>query len=345
VCGRLRARADAARRLRCPASGALPAGGTQRGLPSDSRRGAAVAGPPTKHVGGTSPPRGGSDRPGVTVREAATTAQLGELVEAVGHGAAWGYASFALSKLLVFATITILARLLLPEQFGVVGYALAISGYLELAHDLGVGSALIARTEIDRPTASTAFFLSVAWGLLLTAVVFLGAPALGAFFGDARAVPVARALSPGFFLAALGSTHAALLYRGLAFGRRVVPDVVQVATRGVVSVAFALTGWGYWSLVVGQLAGQVSFCLCAWALHPFRPGLGWDRGSARWLLGFGTAVVASRLVAGLTSTSAFLIAGSELGAAALGLFTLGYRVPEVALLSSFTILSSVLFPF
>jgi O-antigen/teichoic acid export membrane protein len=184
----------------------------------------------------------------------------------------------------------------------------------------------------------------LAWGLVLTVAVYLSAPMIGELFGDARAVPVTRALSLGLLLNALGSTHAALLYRGLAFQRRIVPDVTQVVIRGVVSIALAIGGWGYWSLVVGQLAGQAGFCVTSWILQPFRPRLEWDRGAARWLLGYGSAVVGSQLVVGLGANSAFFIVASELGAVALGLFTLGYRVPEILLLSTFKVLSVVLFP-
>jgi O-antigen/teichoic acid export membrane protein len=262
----------------------------------------------------------------------------------VAHGAIWGYAALALSRLLIFGTTVFLARLLTPAEFGIVGFALVLIGYLEVAQDLGVGSALIARPHIDHETASTAFYLSAGSGLALSAVVFLGAPLLADFFGDARTELVTRVLSIGLLLSALGSTHAALLSRELSFGKRIVPDVIQVAIRGSVSIGLALGGWGYWSLVAGQLAGQTSFCLAALALQPFRPRLEWDRDAARWLLGFGSSLVGSRMALALESNMAFLIVGNLLGAAALGLYILAYRVPELVLLSSLTVLSRVLFP-
>jgi O-antigen/teichoic acid export membrane protein len=292
------------------------------------------------------PPR---SSPGVVERQPteltdAATQRRGELGQAALSGTAWAYASFVLSKLLVFGSTVILARLLSPADFGVVGYATAITGYLEVARDLGVGSALIARPNVDRRIASIAFQLSVGWGLLLAVAVYLGAPLLGDFYGDLRAVPVARVLSLGFLLSTLGSTHDALLYRGLAFNRRIVPDVVQALVKGVTSIGLAWAGWGYWSLVFGQLAGEASFCVVAWIMQPFRPRLEWDYLEGRWLLGFGSAVVASRLLWALLTSLSYLIVGSELGAAALGVFTLAYRLPSLALMSNYTILSAVVFP-
>jgi PST family polysaccharide transporter len=271
----------------------------------------------------------------------ATRRQLGR---AAVSGIAWGYASYVLSKLLIFVSTVILARLLSPESFGVVGFALIVIGYLDIARDLGVGSALIARPEADERDASMAFVISVGWGVALTVGVYLSAPLFGEFFGDPRAVGVTRVLAFGFLLSTLGSTHDALLYRGLAFNRRIIPDVVQALVKGVVSVALALADQGYWSLVYGQLVGQAAFCVTAWIMQPFRPRLVWDSAVGRWLLGFGSAVVMSRLVASLLTNLGFLVVGGVLGATALGVYTLAYRVPQLLLIQSFGILSTVLFP-
>src|SRR5436189_20084 len=112
-----------------------------------------------------------------------------------------------------------------------------LGGQRPRPRDLGIGAALIARPTVDRHTASTAFFISVAWGATLTAALFFAAPLLGDFFHDPRAIPVARVLSVAFLLSALGSTHDALLYRSLAFNRRIVPDVTQALVKGALSVA------------------------------------------------------------------------------------------------------------
>lgn len=271
------------------------------------------------------------------------TPEQPDLKRAVTGGVAWAYASYALSKLLVFGTTVILARLLAPEDFGIVGFALAVIGYLSVARDLGVGAALITRPQVDRRMCSTAFWTSLAWGLVLCLAVVLGAPLVGLFF-DERAVLVTRVLGVGFFLSTLGSTHDALLYRGLAFNRRIVPDVIQSLVKGVVSITLALVGWGYWSLVVGQLAGQASFCVAAWIMQPFRPRFEWDPAAGRWLLGFGSSIVISDLVVAILPNMGALVVGGELGATALGVFTIGQRIPELVLLNSFAIISTVLFP-
>src|SRR4051812_7282118 len=221
---------------------------------------------------------------------------------------------------------------------------MVVIGYLDIARDFGIGAALIARPTVDRRTASTAFFISVAWGATLTTALFLAAPLLGDFFHDARAVPVARVLSVAFLLSALGSTHDALLYRSLAFNRRIVPDVTQALVKGALSVALALAGLGYWSLVIGQLAGGVGFTVMAWVLQPFRPRLEWDLENTKWLVGFGSAVVGSRMLGALLSNLGYLVVGSTLGAAALGIVTLAFRVPDLTMTSTYAILSTVLFP-
>jgi lipopolysaccharide exporter len=167
---------------------------------------------------------------------------------------------------------------------------------------------------------------------------------LGDFYGDARAVPVAQALSLTLFFSALGSTHTALFYRSLQFNRRVVVDILLAGMKGSVSIGLAVAGWSYWSLVVGQLAGQVTYCAAAWVLQPFRPRFEWNGSAARWLLGFGTAILASRVLSSSVEVVGTLIVGSQLGSAALGIYTLGSRLPQLLLLTTFSILSTVLFP-
>ncbi len=105
-----------------------------------------------------------------------------DLGRAALSGVAWNYASFGLTKALAFATTIVLARLLTPLDFGTVGFALVVIGYLELTRDLGVGPVLIARSEVSHHTASMGFIVSVCWGIVLATTLFLCAPLLGRFF-------------------------------------------------------------------------------------------------------------------------------------------------------------------
>src|SRR5205823_14147091 len=134
--------------------------------------------------------------------------------------------------------------------------------------------------------AGEAFVLSVASGLAFFGLCWMLAPLTATFFHDPRVPALTRMLGFSFIFSGLGGVHAALLQKRLRFGRRFLPDLLQCLIKGVVSVALALHGVGYWSLVWGQLAGIAAATLASWYLLPWRPRLKMHWNSSRPLLGF-----------------------------------------------------------
>lgn len=260
---------------------------------------------------------------------------------------AWNYASFVAGKALAFLATAVLARLLTPADFGVVGLATLVVSFLDASKGLGLGAALIQRresTEAIGEVASTAFTLNLGFAVLLTSLAFASAPFAGGFFAEPRVVPLLRAVSLGFVLNALGTVHVVLLQRELQFHRKLIPDLGRTLTKGVVSVGLALAGTGAWALVVGQLAGAVAATALAWTVFPWRPALRVDRREVRALLGFGTTLSAQEAVFTLWSNADYLVVGKVLGPASLGLYTLAYRLPELLVLNALWVLAAVLFP-
>jgi O-antigen/teichoic acid export membrane protein len=260
---------------------------------------------------------------------------------------AWNYTSFVLGKGLAFLATAVLARLLTPVEFGVVGFATLVVSFLDATRGLGLGAALIQRredTETIGEVASTAFTLNLGLGVLLTGLAFASAPFVGGFFAEPRVVPLLRVLSLIFVLNALGAMHTVLLQRDLQFSKKLIPDLGRTIVKGVASVGLALAGAGVWALVVGQLAGAFAATVLAWTVCPWRPALGVDRRAARALLAFGSIMSAQEVVAGLWSNVDYLVVGKVLGPTSLGLYTLAYRLPELLVLNVLWVLAAVLFP-
>lgn len=266
------------------------------------------------------------------------------LAKATLRGAFWGYASNYSGKLLVFISTAILARLLLKEDFGVAGYALVVIGLLEVLEGLGIGPAIIYH-QTDPKKLDTAFWMGLAVGFTLFVLTwFVAAPLAGIFFQDARAVPITRVLGFEFIIGAFALVHAATLTKKLAFGRKFVPEMSRSASKGIASIALALMGFGAWSLILGHLVGVLVQTVAYWLVVPWRPAFHFQQKVARTFLSYGASVAAIDVLGILMLNMDYLVIGRFMGAAALGVYTLAFRVPELLVKQFCNIVGNVTFP-
>lgn len=258
-------------------------------------------------------------------------------------GTIWTYASHYGGKLLVFISTIILARLLTQEDFGIVGFALVIISFLDVLSDLGIGSALIYHRD-DPEAANTGFWLGLLTGIALFGLTWLIAPLAGDFFQDPRVIPITRALGISFPIDALGNVHDSLLRKNLAFRRKFLPDMAKMSMKGVISIGLALMGMGPWSLVGGQLAGSAVLVIAYWLTIPWRPQFRFGRSLVRPLLTYGLGIISLNAIAILLSNADYLFVGRLMGAAALGIYTLAFRIPDMLIIQFCTVVGRVLFP-
>lgn len=244
---------------------------------------------------------------------------------------------------MVFISTIILARLLSEEDYGVAGYALIVIGFLDVVQGLGISSALIYYRD-DLRRKNTGFWLGLGFGLFLFAATWLGAPLAGWFFRDPRATGVVRLLSLNFPLTALGAVHNALLRKELAFGRKFVPEFVRSLGKGVGSIVFALLGFGYWSLIMGQLVGTAVSIIAFWRVLPFRPSFQFDREVVPDLLKYGSGIVIVDILGALLFNIDYLLIGRFMTAAALGLYTMAFRLPDLLIKQFSGTIALVVFP-
>ena len=259
------------------------------------------------------------------------------------QGAAWHYLTFFSGKLMVLVSTAILARLLSPDDFGVVGYALTAISFLDVISDLGIGPALIFYPE-EKRTTSTGFWLNLIIGMVIFGITWLLAPLVGLYFQDNRVVTILQVIGFVYPLRALGDTHDAVLNKRLDFGRIFLPDLMQGLTKGLASVIFALLGYGAWSLIWGYLLGTLISSLTYWLTSPWSPSPIFSWQIARDLLRYGSKIIGVDIVAIFLVNLDYLLIGRYLGASVLGLYTIAFRLPDLLILQFARILSNVLFP-
>jgi O-antigen/teichoic acid export membrane protein len=266
------------------------------------------------------------------------------------QGAVWNYSAFLVSKGLLFVATLVLARLLTPAEFGLVGMALLVITLLDILRDFGIGSALIYRQHDGAAAANMAFFLSGGIGLFLFLANLLLAPLAAGFFKTSGPQETAaltlllQVLGASLLFSSLGSVHDALLQKEIDYRRRMVPEVGRTLVKGVLSVVLALMGWGAWSLVIGQVVGEASATLLLWLVLPWRPSFNFERGLFRPMVSYGLQIMLSGGLGTLLSDVDYLIIGRLLGDTPLGLYTIAFRIPELLIKNLAQAVSTVAFP-
>ena len=268
----------------------------------------------------------------------------GQLSRRTTHGVLWSYGAFASSKLLTLLATAILARLLTPAEFGIVGFATVAITYLSIAQDIGLAGALIYERERPERAAHVVFSWNFVLGVMLFLAGMLLAPLAAQFFDEPEVAPLMRVLSLTFLIAPLGAVHLVLLQKEMDFRRKMFPDVGSALVKGVASIALAFAGFGVWALVLGHLAGTVVGVVLAWVVVKWRPRFAFDRDLTRSLLAFGLPLFLVDLIYVITGNIDYLVVGRVLGATALGIYTLAYRIPELLVLGVVSVLSRTMFP-
>lgn len=262
------------------------------------------------------------------------------------HGAtgiAWAYISFFGEKLIVFGTTAVLARFLVPEEFGLIAAVLLFLGIAEYLRDFGLRDALIFLGEADG-TSDTAFWLNVMLGVLLTAIVVLVSPAAGKLFEAPEFGQLLAWMSPFFLISSLGSTHEAILQRRLLFARRYAVDFLAALVKGVLSLVLVVGGLGIWGVVYAFLAGAVVRTAGRWIALSWRPRVRLEATQARALLGYGKSIVVVTLIDVPLLMADQIAITLLLGQTALAYYYIATRIPDVAIMHVNLVATRVVFP-
>src|SRR5256885_2569533 len=203
------------------------------------------------------------------------------------RGILWAYGSYVGGRLLVLVATAILARLLDPDDFGVVALALVFTGLLYTIRDFGVTQALIVVPEEELPAkADSVFAFSVLLGVALSALIVAISPLAAHFFHEPQLKSLLPLLGLSFVTRSFGTTHYALAQRWLDFRSRTAAEFADVFIRGFASIGFAIAGFGAYSLVLGYVIGELALSVTMWVLVPWRPHLRLERRQLTPLLGF-----------------------------------------------------------
>ncbi len=235
-------------------------------------------------------------------------------------------ASQAISIAIQLASTVILARLLSPDDYGIIAMVMAITAFAGIFRDLGLSSAAVQKKDLTRAQQSNLFWLNVAMGTVLTAIVAAASPLVAWFYGQPELTLVTIALSFTFVIGSLGTQHGARLVREMQFGRRAVAAISGSIAGLITSVTLALQDFAYWALVWGLLSAGITTTVLLFILSPFRPALFSRNAGIREMLGFGANVTLFELVNYFHRNLDNVLIGKFWGTDALGLYSRAYQL-------------------
>src|SRR5436309_7970573 len=201
------------------------------------------------------------------------------------------------------AYIMVLARLLVPQDFGLVAMVTTIMGFLRIFQDAGLSTVTVQRQEITHAQVSNLFWVNLTVGSAISLLVAASAPVVAWFYREPRLTDITLVLSVTFLLASSAVQHVALLNRQMRFGVIAVIDVVSMLAGYLTGVGMALWKYGYWALVFANVVQVVIKLVLAWSISRWRPRL-LSRKTETWhLLRFGANITAGSLMYSLARSA------------------------------------------
>lgn len=217
-------------------------------------------------------------------------------------------------------SMVILARLLNPVDFGLVGMVTAFTGVLVLFRDFGLSAASVQRAEVTEAQKSTLFWINLATGAFLMLLAICAAPVVSRFYHEPRLVWVMATVSVGFLVNGAGVQHSALLQREMRFTALAFIEVLSLVVSNGLAVTMAKLGYGYWALVGMTIAAPLTTTVGAWVATAWIPGPPRRGIGIRSMMQFGGTVTLNSLVLYLTYNLVNVLLGRFWGATAIGIY-------------------------
>lgn len=267
------------------------------------------------------------------------------LAKTVRRGAVISALALGITTLLSIVSTIWLARLLSPVEVGIYTGATILITFIIQSSQGGMRLALVQREHDVEDTADVVFYATTALGLLGSIAALVAAPVLGLLFHSDLVTAVAISTAGLVLLESLTQVPDGLMQRRFNFLRKLVVDPSRAVAYMTVSVALAASGFGVWSMVIGQYSGVIVWLIASWLLARWRPG----RGRPSWQLWrevarFAYPLLIANVVQYVSETARMALAGRVLGQAALGNYRYGLRLGQLPGLAVFEIGSYVLFP-
>lgn len=259
-------------------------------------------------------------------------------------GVGWSAADALLGQGVTFIVGLVLARLLSPDEYGLIGICLIFTTVLNGIVDSGFSNALIRKKEVTDEDYNTMFVTNMAISIVLYVLLFISAPLVSDFFHRIELTALVRVTGLILFLNALSITQVTILTKNIDFKTKTKASLVSAIISGVIGIVMAFMGYGVWSLVAQQLSKQLLYTLCLWVLNKWWPKFTFYNDSFKYMWGFGWKLLVSGILNNVWNQLYQVVIGRCYTSSTLGHYTRANECASIFSSNLTTIIQRVTFP-
>ena len=256
----------------------------------------------------------------------------------------WVFALRITDRLFYLTRLIILARILSPHDFGLLGIAMLAMLTLENFSQTGFQVALIQKKENIEDYLNSAWTIGILRGVVLFSILYFIAPYVAVFFNVPPAKPVIQVIGLSILLQAFTNIGIVYFQKELQFNKQFVYQLSGSLADFIVAVSTALILRSVWALVFGLLAGNLIRLIASYFIHPYRPHISFDMRKAKELFAFGKWILGSSILIFLITQGDDIFLGKLLGATMLGFYQMAYRISNMPSTEITSVISQVIFP-
>lgn len=256
----------------------------------------------------------------------------------------WRYAERCGAQLIQFVVQIILARLLTPSDYGIIGLITVFISISLVFAQSGLGQALVQRRTIDNTEFSTVFYFSLVFSTILYGILFICSPFIAHFYNEPILTSVVRVLGVTVIIGAINSVQQAYVQKTMQFKRFFWSTLGGTIVSAVIGISMAYMGYGVWALVGQQISNQLVNTLILWFTVKWRPQIVFSIKKAKQLFSYGWKLLCSSLLDTIYNNIYSLIIGKFYSSTDLGYYNRGKQFPMLIIQNINSAIDSVLFP-
>jgi teichuronic acid exporter len=256
----------------------------------------------------------------------------------------WNFLEKFGSQVVRFAIGVFLARILSPNDYGLIGLLVVFTSVAQIFVDSGFSKALMQRNDKDTKDVNTAFTFNLLISLVIYVILFILAPSISNFYNEPILIDLLRVLALTLVINALFTIPNTILAIDLNFKKIAIINFISIVISGIIAIILALNGYGVWSLVYQYLIKSVLSVIMFWSTKAWSPKLFFSTPSFKRLFKFGYNLTLSSLLNQFVEKFSWLFIAKSFSTADLGYYNRGIQFPDTAIGTLGGVLDTVLLP-
>jgi O-antigen/teichoic acid export membrane protein len=259
-------------------------------------------------------------------------------------GMIWKFFEKAGAQIIQLIIQIVLARLLFPEEYGLVGLLTIFISISDTFILQGLTTALIQKYDADETDFSSVFYANIVVSLVLYVILYFAAPYVSVFYNEPKLTAIMRVLSLNVVIGAFSAVHNAVLSRNLDFKKSFYRNILNVLTQGVVGITLAYLGFGAWAVVFSKISGVTVGAVVLWITVKWFPRRCFSFVRVRSMFSYSSKILGTSLLNTIFNNIHSIIIGHFYTAADLGFYQRGQQIPQTVMTSIDGSMSEVLYP-